>query len=488
MSLSVALSTARASLLSTATQVAVSGSNIANADDTTRSRKLALTTTAATGDGTAVTITRAGSATLLARLLGTQSTAATSQAIADGLEQLHQTIGDTADNMSPAAKVAALETALTAYANDPSDTSLAQSVVSAAQSVASTLNSASDTVTTVRNDADAAMAQSVDDLNDLLGQLETVNQTVLLRTRAGEDATDALDRRDALLGKISEQIGITVVARSDGDIAVYTDSGVTLFDKTARTVSFTASTALSAGTEGNAVYVDGVPVTGSNATMPIHSGALAGLAELRDTIAPTYQAQLDELARGLVNAFAESDQSGGGGADLAGLFTWSGGPALPADGTLSSGIAGTLKVNSAVIPASGGSLTAIRDGGINGANYAYNDSGAAGFSERLSALVDGFSTAQNFDGAANLGTSLSLSDFGTASVAWLEEQRQTAVNTADYQSTLLSETTTAFSNAAGVNLDEEYALQLQLEQSYQASSKLIAVINAMFASLIEMVS
>jgi len=487
MSLSVALNTARASLLSTATQISVSGSNIANANDASRTRKIAQTTTTA-GGGSAVTITRAGSTTLLARLLGTQSGTATAKAIADGLDRLHQTVGDTGDNMSPAARAAALQTALTAYANDPSDNALAQSVVSAAQSLTTTLNSATATVTTVRNDADTAMAQSVDDLSDLLSQLEEVNQTVLARTRTGEDTTDALDRRDALLGKISEEIGITVVARADNDIAVYTDSGVTLFDKSARTVSFTASSALGPGVEGNAVLVDGVPVTGANATMPIHSGKLAGLAELRDTIAPTYQAQLDELARGLVEAFAESDQTSGGGPDLAGLFTWSGGPNLPATGTLSSGLAGTIAVNPAVIPASGGSLTRIRDGGINGASYAYNDSGAAGFSDRLAALIDGFSTTRSFDGAANIGAAATLTSFGTTSVAWLEEQRQTAVNTADYQATLLSETATAFSNTAGINLDEEYALQLQLEQSYQASSKLIAVVNSMFDSLMAMVA
>ena len=61
-----------------------------------------------------------------------------------------QGIEGNAQQVTTDGKIKALETALTAYANDPSDTSLAQSVVSAAQSVASTLNSASDTVTTVR--------------------------------------------------------------------------------------------------------------------------------------------------------------------------------------------------------------------------------------------------------------------------------------------------------------------------------------------------
>ena len=72
---------------------------------------------------------------------------------------------------------------------------------------------------------------------------------------------------------------------------------------------------------GNPVTVDGVPITGSSISQPIQSGALAGYAELRDTLAPQYQAQLDQIAGGLINAFAESDQTGAGLPDAPGLFT-----------------------------------------------------------------------------------------------------------------------------------------------------------------------
>ena len=63
-------------------------------------------------------------------------------------------------------------------------------------------------------------------------------------------------------------------------------------------------------TAGNAVFVDGVPVTGSTGTMPIGSGRLHGpCRSCATSIAVTYQSQLDEIARGLIEAFAESDQS-----------------------------------------------------------------------------------------------------------------------------------------------------------------------------------
>ena len=122
--------------------------------------------------------------------------------------------------------------------------------------------------------------------------------------------------------------------RPNGDAALYTDSGAVLFDKSARTVSFAPTNAYTAGTTGNAVYVDGVPVTGANSVMPLKSGKLAGLAQLRDEDTVTYQSQLDEIARGLVNAFKESDQSAVPTLpDVPGLFTYLGAPAMPASAT-----------------------------------------------------------------------------------------------------------------------------------------------------------
>ncbi len=63
------------------------------------------------------------------------------------------------------------------------------------------------------------------------------------------------------------------------------------------------TTTMAAGVSGNAVYIDGVDVTSPASTMAIRSGNLFGLAKLRDDIAVIYQSQMDEVARGLIEAF-----------------------------------------------------------------------------------------------------------------------------------------------------------------------------------------
>jgi len=485
MSLSVAFNNARTSLLTTAKQISVSGRNIAGATDPSYTRKTALQTTGFDGSSHIVGVARSTNLALFYRVIGSQSSAAGQEAILAGLDELQQTIGDTADGSSPAALVGEVLSALRALADSPSDRALAQAVVTAAGNLAGALSDASGTVLAVRDRADAAIAASVDTVNSLLSQFATLNTEIVHGTVNGDDVTEALDQRDAILAKLSEEVGVTVVMRAYNDIALYADGGVTLFDKTPRTVAFEASTSLPAGTAGNAVVIDGVPVTGESATMPLRSGRLAGLATLRDAIAPTYQTQLDEIARAMVGAFAETDQTGGGGAPLAGLFTCSGGPGVPGIGV--AGLAATIDVNPLVDPSQGGSLTLLRDGGINGAAYAYNVTGTASFADRLAAILDDLEGSRSFDAAAGLGGGGTLLDFGTASVGWLEDLRSSTSQSADYQNTLLSRASEALSNATGVNVDDEYALQLQLEQSYAASSKLIAALQQLFDTLIEAV-
>src|SRR5690606_35958872 len=153
-----------------------------------------------------------------------------------------------------------------------------------------------------RERADGEIALSVENLNRMLKEFEAVNQAIVKGTRSGLDVTDELDMRDQLLRSISAEVEVRTVMRADGDMAIFLSSGVTLFDKTARDVSFVPTPTLLAGQSGHQVYVDGVPMSKSV------SGRIAGLLEVRDTIAPTYQNQLDEIARGLIEIFAETDQ------------------------------------------------------------------------------------------------------------------------------------------------------------------------------------
>jgi flagellar hook-associated protein 1 FlgK len=460
--------------------------NIAGASATGYSRKIAVLDNLPGAGVYVAAIQRAASSGLYDNVLVATSSSAKQNAIYDGLQQIASaTVDDPQLDQSPTAQLNALKKALQQYANAPDNTTLAQAAVTSAKDMATALNQATQTVQSVRATADADMNTSVQNINRLLSQFQTVNTAIVRGTVSGDDVTDYLDQRDSIVSQMSQELGVTMSLRPNGDAALYTDSGAVLFDKTARTVSFAPINIYSAGTTGNAVYVDGVPMTGANSVMPLKSGKLAGLAQLRDQDTVTYQSQLDEIARGLINTFRESDQTAAALPDVPGHFTYPGAPAMPASATVSVGLAGLISVAASVDPAQGGNPNLLRDGAISGnVAYRYNTAGNGGYSARLQQLIGGMDASQPFDATTQGKPNGSLIDFASSSTSWIENQRKTADSNVTYQKTLLDRSTAALSNVSGVNMDDETAMMLQIERTYSASSKIISTVDQMLQSLL----
>jgi flagellar hook-associated protein 1 FlgK len=460
--------------------------NIAGASATGYSRKIAVLDNLPGAGVYVAAIQRAASSGLYDNVLIATSSSAKQSVIYDGLQKIASaTVDDPELDQSPTAQLNALKKALQQYANAPDNTTLAQAAVTSAKDMTTALNQATQTVQSVRASADADMKTSVQNINQLLSQFQTVNTAVVKGTISGDDITDYLDQRDSIVSQLSQELGVTMSLRANGDAALYTDSGAVLFDKTARAVSFAPTNVYTAGTTGNAVYVDGVPVTGANSVMPLKSGKLAGLAQLRDQDTVTYQGQLDEIARGLINTFRESDQTAAALPDVPGLFTYPGAPAMPASATVSVGLAGLISVAASVDPAQGGNPDLLRDGAISGnVAYRYNTGGNGGYSARLQQLIGGMDASQPFDATTQGKPSGSLIDFASSSTSWIENQRKAADDSVTYQKTLLDRSTAALSNVSGVNMDDEMSLMLQVERTYSASSKIISTVDQMLQSLL----
>lgn len=484
MGLSVALNAARGSLQATAVQTDVVSRNVAGVNDPSYSRKI---TSLVTTDGPVrVVITRASNTFLFDRMVGSTSELASRQAVLDGLTSLEDTVGDTEAGRSISAKISALNVALGDAANKPDDINLAKAAVAAAKDLARSLNQASSTVQSTRARADEEIDNSVKTINDLLAQFDKANKEVVLGTARKVDISDALDRRDKILARLSKEIGISTAVRADNDMAIYADNGSPLYEQGPRRVTFEPTALFAAGTIGKAVLIDGVQVTGNGAVMPLQAGRIVGEVAVRDEIAITYQKQLDAIAGGLINAFAETDNTVASGTALAGLLTDDGHPALPAAGSV--GLASTIRVNPAADPEQSGNPFTLRDGGMNaGAQYLYNSTNAASFTAHLVALRSALGADRAFPSDSELPLSTSLQTAAGASASWLEAARKAASVQVDNESAFLDSASTALSNATDVNRDDEVATMLQLEKSYAASAKLIATVNAMLQTLLDAV-
>lgn len=489
MSLSVGLGIARSGLAANSEQTAVLARNIANANNPDASRKSVNVVTAGGGSVRIASITRVTDGAILLKVLSSTSQSSMQAQIAAAYDKLDATVFDPEVDGSPASFIANLGDALQQYAAGPGDEVRARAAVTAAVDLASSLNAASEATQKVRMEADTAILEGVNKLNSLLAQFEKVNVEVVKGTRVGTDVTDQLDNRDSILKQISEIAGIRTITRGDNDMVIYTDGGATLFETKPRLLTFERTPLLTAGAGGNPVYIDGVPVSGGGNGSALGSGTLIGNLTVRDEIAPTYQRQLDEMARGLIEAFAESDQSAVPSLpDVPGLFTYPGAPAMPAGGVVTDGLAASITVSANVDPLQGGVPARLRDGGISdplNPAYVYNTTGESGFSDRLSGLIDSLYVPRTFASEASATTSGTLLDFAASSVSWLQENRQTATDDAEYRNVILTRFTESLSKISGVNMDEEMTSMLELERSYQASARLISTIDQMIDALLQ---
>ena len=196
------------------------------------------------------------------------------------------------------------------------------------------------------------------------------------------------------------------------------------------------------------------------------------------------ESQLDEIARGLITAFAETDGTGGPLPPVAGLFTWPGAPAIPPAGTIIDGLAGQISLNTAFDSDAGGDPTLLRDGGANGAGYVHNSTGGSSYSDLLLAYSNKLEQPIAFDPGAAIGTTHSVMSFSTNAIGWFEGVRKDASTAAEAKEALATRTAEALSNATGVNVDAEMSLLLDLEHTYEASARLIRAVDEMLASLL----
>lgn len=486
--LTSALSNALSGLLVTSGQSAVVSRNVTSANDENYTRKQVSVVSNLNGTARLASIQRVSEKALLDSMLQSSSDAGLNSTKLEALKNLGATVGDVQSDGSIAWSIDQLKKSLQSYEADPANTTLANQAIASAKTLSQSLNDATATVQSVRSQADTGIAVSVKTINELLSQFQKLDAQISTGGSDSGDKATAQDSRDAILKSISSEIGIRTTTRSDGSMAIYTDGGVTLYDRSVRNISFTPTPTLSAGAQGQQVLADGVLITGAASPMASKTGKIVAFFQIRDQVAPTYQNQLDELARSLIASFAEKDQSNPATLPNAtGLFNYSGSPAVPPSGALIPGLAGQISVNPGFDRTVGGNPSLLRDGGANGAAYNSNTSNVSGFQSRLTALLGGFGQQQSFSNAAQLQTADTVVGFATESSGWLEGLRSAASDQATASQATMNRTKDALLRTTGVNLDQEMATMLSLEQSYQASAKVMTTVDRMYTALSDMV-
>ena len=113
------------------------------------------------------------------------------------------------------------------------------------------------------------------------------------------------DQRNTAVVSVASSLPVSYFTTSSGAMQVYTASGQALVDNSVHQLSYTPAASVTASTAYSSTPPSGfggIMVNGVDITSQINSGSIGGLINLRDTILPGAQSQLDELANQLTTA------------------------------------------------------------------------------------------------------------------------------------------------------------------------------------------
>lgn len=323
MSLTSALGNALSGLRFTSTATSLVSSNVANASNPTYSRKTITAGAVVVGGSTAgvqvASVTREYDMFVSRQLMTEKSNSAYASTRSDFLSMLDQLMGAPGSANALDTVVNNFSTSLQQLKTSPDSDAARAGVISAGKVLAQSLNTLSDTVQTLRQSAEDQLGQATQGLSDSLNQLNSVNQKLQGVGNDDNARVALLDERDKLVTQISEYVGVTVTYGKDDTVQLYAGGGYSLLGAGAPTLSFDGRQQINAGsvysTDPNDRTVGTVMATTAGGKIDMiaagvfKTGKIAALIELRDKGLPAAQAELDQVAAGLAEAFGTASQS-----------------------------------------------------------------------------------------------------------------------------------------------------------------------------------
>jgi flagellar hook-associated protein 1 FlgK len=316
--ITLALRTAQSGLLTNQQALNTVSNNVANVNTVGYSRKIInYKSVAVAGVGAGVRIsdiTRQIDEGLLKSLRIENGELNTHAVQEDYYARIQEMFGSPGDNDSVAHLMESFNEAVELLAAAPEKSLEAAELVRRAQDVLNKLRDMGTTIQELRQQTDTQIAEEVSNINTITAKIDQLNDDIIANSSVGNDTTDLKDQRDLELDKLSKIVDIRYFSRSDGDVVVFTKGGRTLVDTVPPTISHTAASSVSATSthdEGDiaGIYV-GTVVASNDITDEIVEGNLKGLIELRDTVLPNLQAELDQLSATMRDIFNQVHNRG----------------------------------------------------------------------------------------------------------------------------------------------------------------------------------
>ncbi|QQA42724.1 flagellar hook-associated protein FlgK [Pelagovum pacificum] len=477
MSFAGSINAALSGLSVAAKRAEVVSSNVANAQTDGYGRRSLVVVGAQLGGVRAAGVVRHMDMGIVSDRRLAEADMSASEQSAGFLDRLNRLIGEVGETGSLTSMLTGVEKALVQASADPSSDSRLTTVLDEMKRLTGAVRTTSDGIQAMRAEVDQMVADQVETLNEELQRVAKINSDIQAFRNNGIDPSSLFDLRQISVDAISSIVPVRELNRGEGRVALMTPSGQMLLDMQAVEVGFTPVTTIVADmtfASGalSGLTIDGDPVAGGGAAGKLAGGTLGGALSLRDDTLPAIQSELDAFARDLVERFSDPAADPTLLPGDTGLFTDAGGAFDPLD---TDGLSGRISVNALIDPASGGSVSRIRDG-LNAATV-----GPVGSSTQIERLIDRFQAPR----ATHLGIeersvaghlSAFYSDVGTRRFTI---DTDLAFQSAKWESLKSAEL------SKGVDTDEEMQSLMLIEQSYAANARVLETIDTLTKRLLE---
>lgn len=298
--------------------LSVTGNNLANATNPNYSRQNIIlgatggrmTSSGYFGNGVRVEgVVRAFDEYTNERVRGTDTLLRASEAHYAKMSALDLEFGRTDNGID--AKLNSLFSALKDISKQPTDGNYRSSAFTALKELTSRFNKLSDELIHQEQKNNQDIRESVNNINQLTGQLANLNREILNRQSVdGSGAFDLLDRRDALLQALSQQTGIaTQIDGRTGAVNVTLSNGHMLVNGDQASALEVTTDDSNPGRQRVAYRnVDNIIIPLDDRTLD--KGRLGGLLAFRNQDLPEIGNRLNELALYLSDRFNEVNSQG----------------------------------------------------------------------------------------------------------------------------------------------------------------------------------
>ncbi len=327
MGLSQALSSALSGVNTTQQSLSVISGNVANANTpgyvNESTNQVEVATAGTAGASVDTTGINRDLNTLLQNQLWTETSGDSyADTSAQIYQQLQQIYGVPGSSTSFDAIFNNFTSALQGLSTNPGSSAQQSAVIGTAQALTQNLNSMTGTIQQLRTQAEQGIANDVQSASNLLSQIAQINLQLQGADAADSSTATLEDQRGQDVTQLTQLMNVNVVQNPNNQISIFTGTGQQLvsgsqasqltFDN-AGTLAATSlwSANPSADGVGTITLVSpGGSTTDLIATNAIQSGEIAAYVQMRDSVLPQAQTQLDELANQMSQSLSNQTVSG----------------------------------------------------------------------------------------------------------------------------------------------------------------------------------